>query len=133
MRLSEIRILIVDDEELIRQYLFQLLIGKGFSQVALAEHGERAMEMIGSKRPHLIISDWIMPGINGLELLRQVRALPECQDIPFLMVTSQASGPMVKEAIEAGANDYVVKPFRTDILIKKVGRLLQQADPQLRL
>jgi|WetSurMetagenome_2_1015567.scaffolds.fasta_scaffold627372_1 DNA-binding NtrC family response regulator len=121
MTMQHARVLIVDDEPLVRQVLSAWLRRKHF-HVVEAEGGRQAMEMIRKDEPDLVISDMVMPGMDGLQLLKEARAVSAV--VPFLMVTGYPSASNASEAIKQGAQDYLAKPFKPEELTRRVNRML---------
>ena len=117
---KNIKILSVDDFSTMRRIVKNLLKQLGYFNVDEAENGEAALEMIKEGKYDLIISDWNMPVKTGIQLLRDVRADPALKDIPFLMVTAEAEKDNVLEAMEAGVNNYILKPFTAKVLEDKM-------------
>lgn len=117
---KNIKILSVDDFSTMRRIVKNLLKQLGYHNVEEAENGEAALELIREQKFDLIISDWNMPVKTGIELLRDVRADPALKDIPFLMVTAEAEKDNVLEAMEAGVNNYILKPFTAKVLEDKL-------------
>jgi len=118
------KILVVDDAVFIRNFIRTAMKMIGLYQVSEAADGRQAWGMIQTKPFDLIISDWQMPEMDGLELLKHVRAEEKVQHIPFLMLTSTADPESVRLAAEAGVSDYLAKPFRHGPLASKVEKLL---------
>ncbi|BAT20576.1 MULTISPECIES: response regulator [Asaia] len=108
---SQIRALIVDDQASIRQVLANNLAQLGFTQVAQRKDGKEALEYLGQNPTHLVISDFNMPVMDGLALLRAVRENPKTQKTAFVILTSEASRDLVQEAIKAGVNNFLAKPY----------------------
>jgi two-component system chemotaxis response regulator CheY len=119
-----VRILSVDDFAMMRNIVRNILKQLGYLYVDEAENGEEALAALRKKKYDLIISDWIMPGKTGIELLREVRADPKLKDTPFLMVTADAARDKVVEAVDAGVNSYVLKPFTPSVLGEQLARIL---------
>lgn len=117
---KNIKILSVDDFSTMRRIVKNLLKQLGYNNVDEAENGEAALELLRETKFDLIISDWNMPVKTGIELLRDVRADPSLKHIPFLMVTAEAEKDNVLEAMEAGVNNYILKPFTAKILEDKL-------------
>ena len=113
--------LVVDDSRTVRKLLAQTLTDLGY-QVSEAENGRAALETLNtpSTRFGLILTDWNMPEMNGLEFLKAVRSNAEFQDVPVVMVTTETEMENMAVALEAGANEYVMKPFTRDILADKL-------------
>src|SRR4051812_37954469 len=104
-------ILVVDDYNTMRRIIRNLLKQLGFDNVEEAAHGGEALEKLKEKTFGLIISDWNMEPMTGLELLKQVRASEQFKNIPFIMVTAESKPENVIAAKQAGVSNYVVKPF----------------------
>ena len=105
------RVLIVDDEETIRNILNILCKDAGFDHTIQATNGKEALDLLKSESADLIISDWSMPEMDGLELLKTCKKDPLTKNIPFVMSSARSEPSEMLEAIEAGADAYVVKPF----------------------
>lgn len=110
-RLASTRLLIVDDLATMRKLIAAVARELGITQIAEASNGREALEHLARHPVDLLICDWNMPGMTGLEVLQAVRADPRLRDLPVLMVTAEGSSEQVKEAIAAGVTSYVVKPF----------------------
>jgi two-component system chemotaxis response regulator CheY len=112
--------LVVDDSKAVRMILAKTLREIGY-EVREASNGREALEMIESgSEVKLILSDWNMPEVNGLELVKRVRAHPEFASMTVIMVTTETEIDQMAAALEAGANEYIMKPFTKDILIEKL-------------
>jgi DNA-binding NtrC family response regulator len=122
--MNRARVLVVDDEPLVRQTLSEWLRRKHF-HVLEAEGGRQAMERIRREAPDIVISDVVMPGMDGIELLKEAKSLKA--DIPFLMVTGYPSHHTAVEVMQLGAADYLVKPFKPEELSRRVGRTLLES------
>lgn len=115
-----VRALIVDDSRAMRMILGQILKEIGF-EVSEAGHGREALERLKQLgKPALALVDWNMPEMNGLEFVRAVRAEPDYDDLCLMMVTTETEMPQVVVALEAGANEYVMKPFTKAIILQKL-------------
>ncbi len=114
------RILVVDDFSTMRRIVRNNLKQLGYENVVEAEDGAPALDRIREGDIALVICDWNMPGMTGIELLRHVRRDPRFADLPFLMVTAEAKKENVVEAIQAGVSNYVVKPFTAQVLAQKL-------------
>lgn len=125
-----VRILIVDDMPAVRGILRNMLEELGLTQVCEAEGGEDAWDMIRSRlasadeRIGLVIADWNMPGMSGVELLRTIRSHAPTRVLPFIMITSQGDTDHLSEAQRAGVTDYIVKPFNGPQLGEKLVKLI---------
>jgi two-component system chemotaxis response regulator CheY len=119
-----LKVLVVDDFPTMRRIVKNLLKQLGFENIDEAEDGEQALQRLKAGGYGLVISDWNMPNMEGIELLRNVRKQPEpLNNIPFLMVTAEAEKEKVIEAIKAGVDNYVVKPFTAEILKEKLEKI----------
>ena len=122
-----LKVLVVDDFPTMRRIVRNLLKQLGFEHIDEAEDGVQALNRLRGGNFGLIISDWNMPNMEGIELLRKVRKEPEpLRDIPFLMVTAEAEKEKVIEAIKAGVDNYVVKPFTAEILQEKLEKIAEK-------
>jgi len=117
---KDIRILSVDDFSTMRRIVKNILKQLGYTNVDEAENGAAALEALRENQYGLVISDWNMPVKSGIELLKEVRADPELKEVPFLMVTAEAEKDNVVEAMSAGVNNYILKPFTAQILEEKL-------------
>jgi two-component system chemotaxis response regulator CheY len=113
-----VRILVVDDSAVMRRIILRVLADAGFRDNVEADHGQTALRVLERGGVELMLTDWNMPVMNGLELVTQVRA--NRWGLPILMVTTNAAPMDVIQALEAGVNNYVVKPFTSDTLRAKV-------------
>jgi two-component system, chemotaxis family, chemotaxis protein CheY len=115
-----VQALVVDDSRAVRMMLKRMLTESGFDTVSEAGHGLEALERLGESIPDVMLVDWNMPEMNGIELLRAVRATDEYRGIPVVMVTTETEASQVVRALAAGASDYVMKPFTKDIILEKL-------------
>jgi len=122
----KVRVLVVDDFPTMRRIVRSLLRQLGFENVDEAENGEDALKKLRSAEYGLVISDWNMPVMEGLELLKHIRNDPQLKDIPFLMVTAEAEKEKIIEAIKSGVDNYIVKPFTGDVLKEKLEKIAQK-------
>lgn len=122
-----VKVLVVDDATFVRD-LVKRTLRHMIPDLELLEapDGSRAMSLIKSKHPDLILSDWEMPGMSGDELLRWMRQQPEFAETPFVMITSRGDRNHVMEAVSAGVSDYLSKPFTADELTRKIGKQLKR-------
>ena len=122
----DLKILVVDDFPTMRRIVKTLLRQNGFREFVEAEDGEKAYEMLKSEPGiELIVSDWNMPNMTGLELLKTVRADDNFKHLPFLMVTAEAEKENIIEAVKSGVSNYVVKPFTGQTLKEKLEKIEQ--------
>jgi len=126
--MAETRILVVEDEQPIRDLIAFGLRRAGF-QVALAETSQAARASIGDRRPDLILMDWMLPDMSGLELVRQLRRDANTRDIPTIMLTARAEESDKVAGLEGGADDYVTKPFSARELVARIQAVLRRGSP----
>lgn len=124
---SEVRILVVDDHPLTRDMVSSILKGIGFGRLDQAENGHIALLKLNEGEFDLIICDWNMPTMSGLEVLEEIRSEERFKDIPFLMLTAEAYRENVAAAMKAGVTDYIAKPFTADVLSKKIEQILRES------
>lgn len=124
---SHIKILVVDDFATMRKVVRNLLKQGGYENITEAEDGVTALKVLKSQKIDFIISDWNMPNMTGLELLKAVRADEELKKTPFLMVTAEALQDNVIAAVKAGVSNYIVKPFTAEVLNDKIKKILEKA------
>jgi len=108
---SEIQILIVDDVQTVRVQVKEILKSCGFEKIQVAGNGVEALSTLKSEKFHCVVSDWYMEPMSGLELLKKVREDAELKNLAFVMLTAECTKEKVIEAIKAGLDDYVMKPF----------------------
>jgi len=124
MTRTDAQILIVEDSSAIRLLMKMQLRHMGFSRIHEAEDGRAALALLRKEKVDLIISDWHMPLMNGVELLRTVRDREELREIPFIMMTGDASAAGVQMALQLRVNDLILKPFSLEMLEKKISRAI---------
>jgi len=122
---TSIKVLIVDDFATMRRILKNILKQIGFKNLVEADDGTSAWEILQGQTIDLIISDWNMPKMTGLELLKKLRASDQYKRTPFLMVTAEAQKQNVIEAVQAGVSNYVVKPFTAEAISDKLEKILK--------
>jgi two-component system chemotaxis response regulator CheY len=120
--------LIVDDSMVIRNIHKNVLKEKKISEDGIfeADNGAAALEIAEKENIDLFLVDWNMPGINGLDLVKKIRALQKYTETPIIMVTSEAAKYMVVEAIDAGVTNYIVKPIHGDVLWNKISKYINK-------
>lgn len=121
---TSINILIVDDHPLTRNMVRAILKGLGFENVQQAENGQIAVQRILEEPVDLVICDWNMPVMSGLEVLQQIRSDSKFKKLPFLMLTAEAYRENVTAAMQSGVSDYIIKPFTAEVLGSKIERIL---------
>ncbi|WP_325063018.1 MULTISPECIES: chemotaxis response regulator CheY [Nitrincola] len=120
------RILVVDDFSTMRRIIKNLLRDLGFTNVEEADDGKTALPILKQGRIEFLITDWNMPGMTGIDLLKEVRADPELSHIPVLMVTAEAKREQIIAAAQAGVNGYVIKPFTAVVLKEKIEKIFER-------
>ena len=120
------KILIVDDFSTMRRIIKNLLRDLGFNNTAEADDGTTALPMLQQTHFDLLITDWNMPGMQGIDLLKAVRADPNLQHIPVMMVTAEQKKEQIVEAAKAGVNGYIVKPFTAATLKEKMEKIFER-------
>ena len=123
MSKPNLRFLVVDDFSTMRRIVRNLLKELGFTNVEEAEDGVDALQRLRAARFDFVISDWNMPNMTGIELLRQVRADASLRNLPLLMITAEAKKENIIEAAQAGASGYIVKPFTAATLDEKLNKI----------
>ncbi len=117
------KFLVVDDSITMRRIIINALQRIGYSDAIEASDGKEALDKFDSSIG-FVISDWNMPAMSGLEFARAVRATPAGQSVPILMVTTRGAREDIVSAVEAGVNNYILKPFTPSVLKEKIDRLL---------
>lgn len=119
------KVMVVDDSSVMRQIIKNNLKQLGFELANLldADDGEEALKMIRQDEVDLVISDWNMPKVTGIDLLKSVRLDGDLKELPFLMVTSEADKEKIIEAVQAGVSQYIVKPFNASQLEEKIKKI----------
>lgn len=123
---KHIKILVVDDFATMRKVIRNLLKQVGYENIVEAEDGVIALRTLKSQKIDLIVSDWNMPNMTGLELLKAVRADEDLKPTPFLMVTAEALQDNVIAAVKAGVSNYIVKPFTAETLNEKISKIIEK-------
>ena len=123
---KNMRILVVDDFKSMRDLIRNVLKKAGFTNVVGAEDGDEAWRVIEKDWIDLVISDWNMPNMPGIDLLRKVRASEHYKDLPFLMVTAEGLKDNVVVAIQAGVSGYIVKPFSPKTVTEKLQKIFDK-------
>ena len=121
---NDLRFLVVDDFSTMRRIIKNLLHDLGYANVTEADDGNTALPILKAGGIDFLVTDWNMPGMPGLELLKQVRADPKLAKMPVLMLTAEAKREQIVEAAQAGVSGYVIKPFTAAILKEKIDKIL---------
>ncbi len=122
---KQIRILVVDDFQAMRRIIKDILKKIGYPNVLEAEDGVVAWEILMKNKIDLVISDWNMPRMTGIELLRKVRAHNDYANVPFLSVSAECEQENIVEAIKAKVSNYMVKPFTQETMEQKIEKIFE--------
>ncbi len=125
---KNMKILIVDDFSTMRRIIKNLLRDLGFTNTQEADDGVTALPMLRNGDFDFLVTDWNMPGMSGIDLLREVRSDAKLAGLPVLMVTAEAKRDQIIEAAQAGVNGYVVKPFTAQVLKEKIEKIFERVD-----
>lgn len=125
---KDMKILIVDDFSTMRRIIKNLLRDLGFSNTHEADDGATGLPMLQSGNFDFLVTDWNMPGMTGIDLLKEVRSDDKIKDLPVLMVTAEAKREQIVLAAEAGVNGYVVKPFTAQTLQEKIDKIFERIE-----
>jgi len=120
------KILIVDDFSTMRRIIKNLLRELGFNNTIEADDGQTALPKLRTGGIDFLITDWNMPGMSGIDLLRTIRADNNLKSLPVLMVTAEAKREQIVEAAQAGVNGYVIKPFTAATLEEKINKIFER-------
>ncbi|MGC8742836.1 MAG: response regulator [Verrucomicrobiia bacterium] len=116
------KVLVVDDSKVTRGMIGRILREFGF-EIVEASNGLEAIEKVQAEQPELTLVDWNMPEMNGYEFIKAIRAEPQYDNMKIMMVTTESDIDQMTAALEAGANEYVMKPFTKDIITEKLAIL----------
>ena len=125
---KDMKILIVDDFSTMRRIIKNLLRDLGFNNTSEADDGQTALPMLQSGNFDFLVTDWNMPGMTGIDLLKTVRADEKLATLPVLLVTAEQKREQIVEAAQAGVNGYIVKPFTAEVLKEKIGKIFERVD-----
>ncbi|TVZ38615.1 two-component system chemotaxis response regulator CheY [Alteromonadaceae bacterium 2753L.S.0a.02] len=125
---KNMKILIVDDFSTMRRIIKNLLRDLGFTNTQEADDGTTALPMLRNGDFDFLVTDWNMPGMTGIDLLKEVRSDAKLAGLPVLMVTAEAKRDQIIEAAQAGVNGYVVKPFTAQVLKEKIDKIFERVD-----
>ena len=128
MRMSQPHVMIVEDEPSQREVLSYNLAAEGY-RITSAENGEEALLMIAEDRPDVIVLDWMLPSVSGLEVCRQLKIRPETREVPIIMLSARSEEVDRVRGLETGADDYVVKPYAISELMVRVKIQLRRVRP----
>jgi two-component system chemotaxis response regulator CheY len=122
-----LKILVVDDMSSMRRIIKNTLKQLGYPNTDEAEDGQKALEKVRNESFDLVVSDWNMPNMNGLDLLKAIRQDPKLSALPVLMVTTEAEMDHILEAIRSGVNSYILKPFTPETMKEKIDKVFKHA------
>jgi len=125
---KDMKILIVDDFSTMRRIVKNLLRDLGFTNTSEADDGQTAWPLLQTGKFDFLVTDWNMPGMDGLTLLKKVRADDKLSTMPVLLVTAEAKREQIVHAAQAGVNGYVVKPFTAITLKEKIEKIFERID-----
>lgn len=125
---KNMKILVVDDFSTMRRIVKNLLGDLGFKNIDEADDGNTALPKLQSGNFDFLVTDWNMPGMTGIDLLKAVRADPNLASLPVLMVTAESKREQIIEAAQAGVNGYVVKPFTAGTLEEKITKIFERVN-----
>ena len=123
---TSVKVLVVDDFATMRRIVKGVLKQLGFNDIIEAEDGDLALKELKKEKVGLIVSDWNMPNMTGLDLLKAVRGDDKLKSIPFLMVTAEAKKENITDALQNGVSNYIVKPFTAETLKEKIEKIFAQ-------
>jgi len=124
------KVLVVEDEEPISQLLAYNLTKEGFT-VAVSSDGDEALMAVDEEKPDLVLMDWMLPNVSGIELCRQLRTRMETREIPVIMLTARGEEEDRVRGLDVGADDYVTKPFSMSELVARMRAVLRRTAPAL--
>ncbi len=125
---KDMKILIVDDFSTMRRIIKNLLRDLGFTNTVEADDGTTALPILNAGGIDFLVTDWNMPGMQGIDLLKHVRADDKLSTMPVLMVTAEQKREQIIEAAQAGVNGYIVKPFTAATLKEKIDKIFERID-----
>jgi two-component system chemotaxis response regulator CheY len=120
------KVLVVDDFATMRKIVRNILKQIGFNNIVEADDGANALQVIKSENIDFVVTDWNMPNMTGLELLQKIREGEKSKDIPVLMVTAEGLAENVVDAVKAGVDNYIVKPFTAETVQAKIEQIFQK-------
>lgn len=120
---TSVNVLVVDDFPTMRRIVVNLLKQLGFERIREAENGLHAWTVMQEEAIDFVVTDWNMPKMTGIELLKTIRADAKYRSVPVLMVTAEADKECILQAIQAGVNNYIVKPFTAEVLKEKLEKI----------
>ena len=123
---QNMKILVVDDFATMRRIIKNILKQLGYTNVDEADDGQSALSKLKVDKFDFVITDWNMPNVSGLDLLKTIRSDPDMKDMPVLMVTAEALKENIVVAVKAGVSNYIVKPFNAETLKEKIDKIFDE-------
>lgn len=130
MSIESKSVLIVDDMRMTRMKLRKICTDLGIKNIAEAVDGAQALEMLGQAKPDLILSDWNMPNLSGIELIQKIRSNPSFTSIPVIFITAEAEKNSIIKSLQFGVSDYILKPFNDESVKAKICAALNVTTPR---
>ena len=124
---ARLRVLVVDDAQLMQDLLKASLQEAGCRRIVTIGDARKAYGLLQKKPFDLVLCDWNMPGISGLELLQRIRKDPDLAELPFIMITAEHDKELVKAALNEGVNGYIVKPFKPDMVLRQIRKVFARS------
>jgi two-component system chemotaxis response regulator CheY len=123
------RFLVIDDSVTMRRIISNILARLGYPEVVQAANGREALDRVATESIDIVVTDWYMPEMNGLDFVKALRAAPATKHIPIVVVTANAASDDIQHALELGVNGYILKPFTAETMREKIGTLCAQLEP----
>jgi two-component system chemotaxis response regulator CheY len=123
------RFLVIDDSVTMRRIIANILVRLGYPEVLHASNGREALDRLAAEPVDVVITDWYMPELSGLDFVKQLRNSPATRHIPIVIVTANAASDDIHNALELGVKSYILKPFTVETMKDKIGALISQIEP----
>jgi DNA-binding response OmpR family regulator len=123
---EQIHILVIEDDDVSRTLLHRLLTRRFSCKVLEARNGQEGLNVIRGFRPDLVLLDVMLPELDGMGVLQAMRSVPECASLPVVIISSAADREAVTKMIGLGIQDYLLKPFKADLVTKRIGKILTE-------
>jgi two-component system, chemotaxis family, chemotaxis protein CheY len=124
------RFLIIDDSVTMRRIIANILVRTGFNEIVHAGNGREALDRLAADEIDVVITDWYMPEMNGLDFVKALRSTPATSHIPIVIVTANAASDDIQHALKLGVSSYILKPFSIETMRDKIAALCAQARPR---
>ena len=124
------RFLIIDDSITMRRIIANILVRTGFNEIVHAGNGREALDRLASEKIDVVITDWYMPEMNGLDFVKALRSTPATSHIPIVIVTANAASDDIQHALQLGVSSYILKPFSIETMRDKIAALCAQVQPR---